>query len=414
MGWFACPPELRIGHWRIVSPVIGVVCAAMLALAAASPAAAQAPGGAPATSAPPDAKKQDKMIVEANELVFDKDKNTVSAVGNAQLYYQGRILEADRVTYDRNTKRVYAEGHAKLTDERGDVTYGSKFDLTDDFRDGFIDSVQTISTDKTRFTSPRAERSAGDMTVLEKGTYTACEPCQEHPEKPPLWQVRAARIIHNQQTHVVYYEDAWLEFFGVPVAYLPYFSAPDPTVNRLSGFLTPHYINGTYIGNGIGIPYFFNLAPNYDITVTPVYFTTQGLFGDVEWRHRLANGDYSIRVTGIDQQDPKAFSAAPYGAGDRQFRGSLETQGLFYINEQWKYGWNITFLSDKFYYNDYKIHSSDVSNYYFQDVVSSVYVRGQGDRGFFDLSGYRFEGLTEFDFQQQQPVPQRLSSIITR
>jgi LPS-assembly protein len=405
MGWFACPPELRIDRWRIVWPVTGVVCAAMLALGAASPAAAQAPGAAaPATSAPPDGKKKDKMIVEANELVFDKDKNTVSAVGNAQLYYQGRILEADRVIYDRNTKRVYAEGHAKLTDERGDVTYGSKFDLTDDFRDGFIDSVQTISTDKTRFTSPRAERSDGDMTVLEKGTYTACEPCQEHPEKPPLWQVRAARIIHNQQTHVIYYEDAWLEVAGVPLAYLPYFSAPDPTVNRLSGFLMPYYINSSNIGSGFGVPYFFNLAPNYDITVTPTYLTKQGFFGDVEWRHRLANGDYSIRLTGIDQQDPKAFSAAPYGAGDRKFRGSLESQGLFYINEQWKYGWNITVLSDKYYYNDYKIHATDISNYYFQDVVSSVYLRGQGDRGFFDLSGYRFEGLTQYDFQQQQPI----------
>jgi LPS-assembly protein len=118
-------------------------------------------------------KKQDKMLVQANELVFDKDKNTISAVGDAQVYYQGRILEADRVTYDRNTKRVYAEGHAKFTDEHGDVTYGSRFDLTDNFRDGFIDSVQSLTKDKTRFSAPRAERTNGTETVFEKGTYTA-------------------------------------------------------------------------------------------------------------------------------------------------------------------------------------------------------------------------------------------------
>ncbi|WP_246731791.1 LPS-assembly protein LptD [Methylocapsa sp. S129] len=381
--------------------------AALLMLGGASPILAQAPAAPPAADEAKKAdkiKKPDKMIVEANELVFDKDKNTVSAVGNAQLYYQGRILEADRVTYDRNTKRVFAEGHAKLTDERGDVTYGSKFDLTDNFRDGFIESVQTINVDKTRFTSPRAERSDGDTTVFEKGIYTACEPCKDHPERPPLWQVRAARVIHNQQTHVVYYEDAWLEVAGVPLAYLPYFSAPDPTVNRLSGLLTPQYSNDSNLGTGIGIPYFFNLAPNYDLTVDPIYYFKQGLFGDAEWRHRLDNGAYSIRLTGIDQQDPGAFNAAPYGAGSRELRGSLESQGLFYINDKWKYGWDITLLSDKFYYNDYKIKVTDLSNYYFQDVVSSVYLRGQGDRGFFDLSGYRFEGLTAYDFQQQQPI----------
>ena len=77
------------------------------------------------------------------------------------------------------------------------------------------------------------------MTVFNSGVYTACEPCKAHPERPPLWQVRAAKIIENQQTHVVYYEDAWLEVAGVPVAYIPYFSAPDPTVTRQSGLLAP-------------------------------------------------------------------------------------------------------------------------------------------------------------------------------
>ncbi len=410
MGRFACPPEPENEPRRrwTAAAVVFACAATLLAIGVASPTQAQAPASpvAPsAASAPPAAaaKKPDKMIVEANELVFDKDKNTVSAVGDAQLYYQGRVLEADRVTYDRNTKRVYAEGHAKLTDEKGDVTYGTKFDLTDNFRDGFIESLQTIATDKTRMSGARAERSNGDVSVIDKGLYTACEPCADHPERPPLWQVRATRIIHNQESHVVYYEDAWLELWGVPIAYLPYFSGPDPTVNRLTGLLTPQYSQGTYQGSGVGFSYFINLAPNYDLTISPTYFSQQGPFGDIEWRHRLDTGAYDIHVTGIDQLDPGAFPAAPYGAGDLRFRGSVESKGQFYINEEWKYGWDFAFLSDKFYYNDYKLRSVDLSNYYFQDIVSSVYLRGQGDRGFFDLSGYHFEGLTEYDFQQQQP-----------
>jgi len=59
------------------------------------------------------------MLVEAKEMVYDKDKNTVSAVGNAKVYYQGRVLEADKVTYYRDKKQVLAEGNAKLTDEQG-------------------------------------------------------------------------------------------------------------------------------------------------------------------------------------------------------------------------------------------------------------------------------------------------------
>src|ERR1700687_1785546 len=86
-----------------------------------------ASSGAPKTTPPETsqaAKTPDKLVIDADELVYDKDKNTVSAVGSVQLFYQGRVLQADRVVYNRVTKRVYAEGHAKMTDEHGDVVYG--------------------------------------------------------------------------------------------------------------------------------------------------------------------------------------------------------------------------------------------------------------------------------------------------
>jgi LPS-assembly protein len=376
---------------------------AVLLLALTLGVAAQAQTAAPASSQAAAAQHPDKLIVEADELVYDKDHDTVSAVGAVQLYYKHRVLQADRVIYNRATKRVYAEGRAKLTDEHGNVTYASRFDLTDDFAAGFAEGVKVLSTEKTRFTSPRIERSAGAVTVLNGGVYTACEPCKDHPERPPFWQIRAARIIENQQTHMVYYEDAWLEVGGVPIAYVPYFSAPDPTVTRESGLLAPAYIGGSYIGTGVALPYFYNLAPNYDLTLTPAYFSSQGPFGEAEWRHRLDNGEYNIRVTGIDQQDPSLFPAAPYGAGDRRWRGSLESKGDFYINDKWKYGWDITAVSDPFYLNDYKIKSEDPSRYFFQDIVSSVYLRGQADRGFFDLSGYHIESTIASTDQRTEP-----------
>jgi LPS-assembly protein len=377
---------------------------AALAFGASTVARAQtaAPPSAPVAAA---AQNPDKLVLEANQLVYDKDHNTVTAIGGVELYYKHRVLQADKVIYNRATKRLYAEGHAKLTDERGDITYASRFDLTDDFAAGFAEGVQVMSTDKTRFTSPRVERSEGAVTVFSGGVYTACEPCKDHPERPPLWQVRSARIIENQQTHTVYYEDAWLEVAGVPLAYLPYFSAPDPSVTRQSGLLTPTFFQGSYTGFGVAIPYFLNLAPNYDLTLSPAYLSRQGPFGDVEWRHRLENGEYTIRATGLYEQDPSVFPAAPYDAGDRRWRGSLESVGQFYINDKWKYGWNITAVSDPFYLNDYSIKSNDPSRYYFQDLISSVYLRGQADRGFFDLSGYHFEGtIAAIDQRTETPA----------
>ena len=127
------------------------------------------------------AKPPDKLVIDADQLIYDKDKNTVTAVGSVQLFYQGRILQADRVVYNRATKRVYAEGHAKMTDEHGDIVYGSRFELSDNFRDGFIDSVQVLTSDKTRFTSPRIERSQRRCDRPAKGRIHCLRALQGSP-----------------------------------------------------------------------------------------------------------------------------------------------------------------------------------------------------------------------------------------
>ena len=269
-----------------------------------------------------------KMLVEASQLVYDNDKNRVSANGNAQVYYDGKVLEADRVIYDRNTKRVFAEGNVKMTDDKGAITYSTRLELTDDFKNGFIDSLRLESPTtvrgeqlNVRFASPRAERTDGQTTTFALGTYTACEPCKDNPEKPPFWQVRAAKIIHNSEEKTVYYENATLELYGMPVAWIPYAWSPDNTVRRKSGFIAPRYMHNTALGTGVQLNYFWELAPNYDLTLSPAYLSRQGFLGQAEWRHRLMNGSYNVRAAGIFQKDPTAFDAAPYGAGNRDFRG---------------------------------------------------------------------------------------------
>ena len=362
----------------------------------------RAPASQP-TNAKPKAAAPSKMLVEADQLVQNNDNNTVSADGNVRIYYQGKTLEGDKVIYNKTTKRLLAVGHAKLTDKDGTVYHGDQFDLTDDFRDGFVNSLRADTTDKTHFSAPRLER-VDDDSVFTKGTYTACDSCKDNPDKPPLWRVRAKRIIHKNEEHVVYFEDAYLEFLGIPVAYVPALSAPDPTITRKSGFLSPHTFYKSQLGYGVGEPIFFNLAPNYDLTLTPTVFTQQGFFGAAEFRQRTDNGLYYIRVSGIDELNPTAFPTAPYGASDRRLRGDIDSKGEFNINSNWKFGWNFAVLSDKYYLTDYSIPANTLSSNYFSESISTLYLTGQGARSFFDLRGYYFEGLSTHDIEAQQPI----------
>ena len=389
MGRRFCPakaiaPILRARRfiWLSFAPAFALSGAALLA--GALPAAAQTPTGHETKNARGEAAK---MFVEANELRYDTEKNIVSAEGNARIYYKDQTLEADRVVYDRNTGRVYAEGHAKLTLRDGTMLHGDRFDLTDDFRDGFIESLRAetppkpyknvlggqlpgapattdatgtvTGTYKTYFSAPRAERIEGDTTVFDKGTYTACDACKDNPDKPPLWRVRAKRIIHKNDEKMIYYEDSSLEFLGIPIAYVPFFSAPDPSVTRKSGILSPYLATTSYAGVGVGIPIFWALAPDYDLTFTPTYYSQQGFFAKAEWRQRLESGEYYIRATGISEQNPTVFPLSPYGSGNQSLRGSFESKGQFYIADQWKFGWEFTLLSDKWYLNDYHVPSQN-------------------------------------------------------
>ena len=353
-----------------------------------------------------------RLLVDAREIVYNNDRNTVSAVGDVELNYGGRTLQADRVVLDRNTGRVRAEGNARLTEANGAVTTADRFELTDDFKTGFIDSlrVRQTTTERgqpvtARFSAPRAERIDGETTTFLRGTYTACEPCRDDPERPPLWQVKAARIVQNNAERTIYYEDASLEFAGIPIAYVPYFWTPDPSVKRQTGFLAPHFLVTNALGFGAAAPFYWEIAPDRDLTVSPTFYTRQGALVQAEYRQRLLTGAFSIRGAGIFQQDKDAFLPAPYGAGNKTGRGSLETVGYFNINERWRYGWDIALLSDKWFLQNYKIKSESLaSNYVLLESTSTVFLTGQGDRSYFDLRGYYFKGLSFADWQKQLPL----------
>ena len=385
--------------------ISGFILAQGLSLALTAPAAAQGftYNPRPPRPKPPPSPQDGQMLVQATEVDYDYNNQRVSAVGNVQLFYNGTSVEADKVIYDQKTKRLHAEGNIRLTDAEGKITYANIMDLSDDYRDGFVDSLRVDTEDATRMAATRMDRSAGNYTVFENGVYTACAPCKDDPKKPPLWQVKGARIIHNQTEKMLYFENAQLEFFGVPMAYLPFFSTPDPTVKRKSGFLMPSYTNVSTYGFGAEIPYYFALAPDYDLTLNPRITTRQGALMQGEFRQRLLNGAYQIRAYGIYQLDPGAFAGQP---GDRNFRGGVETKGQFALNDKWVWGWDGVLLSDYYFMSDYRLSQyKDPLNSFLSlptEAISQLYLTGVGNRSFFDARTIYY--LSFSGFQDKVPV----------
>lgn len=359
----------------------------------------------PARPRPPPAANNGQMLVQATEVNYDYNNKRVSAVGNVQMFYNGTSVEADRLIYDQNTKRLRAEGNVRMTDATGRITYANMLDLSDDYRDGFVDSLRVDTAEDTRIAASRADRTDGDYNVFQNGVYTACAPCRDNPKKPPLWQVKGARIIHDQVDKMLYFENAQLEFFGVPLAYLPYFSTPDPTVKRKTGFLMPFLTSNSTFGVGFEVPFYWALAPDYDLTLTPRITTKQGVLMQAEFRQQLLNGAYQIRAYGINQSDPSVFAGQP---GDRNFRGGVDTQGQFALNDKWVFGWEGVLLSDRAFFLDYRLSQYRDSWGTFlnqsTEATSQIYLTGVGNRSYFDLRAIHYLGWAAADIQGQIPV----------
>jgi LPS-assembly protein len=356
----------------------GVLLAGMIACGGQFPAAwAQDIAGA--------AEQDGQMLLEADTLTYDNDAGIVTASGNVRIDYNGTRLVAQRVSFNRNTRRVMAYGNVQIMDREGNRSFADEIDVTDDLSTGFANALRIETADRTYFASESAERREGNVTTFNSGVYTACEPCEENPDKPPLWRIRSSKIIWDGKKKTIRFIRPRMELFGMPIAFFPAFEIPDHTVKRKSGFLFPTFNWGTGLGFGAGVPYYWALSPSYDLTATLSGFTQQGFLGEAEWRQRFNNGQYSIKAAGIYQLQPGAFPAGTVDAGQR-LRGMVGTKGRFQINPRWVFGWDILVQSDKNFAKTYSIGG-------FDSIVQrdEIYLTGLNDRNYFDLRAMRFQ-----------------------
>ena len=325
-----------------------------------------------------------QMLLEADELIYDRDGSTITAAGGVRIEYGGNQLVAKKVTYQQKTGRLLAEGNVEIIQPDGNRIYADKIDITDDFKDGFVNALRVETIDNTRFAAESAERVGGEVTTFNQGVYTACEPCKDNPDKPPLWQIKSRKIIWDGRKHTIRFERPRLEFFGVPLAFLPFLEIADPTVKRKTGFLLPSVSSKTELGIGVKVPFYLALSPSYDVTLYGTYYSKQGFLGEAEWRQRLNTGSYSVKLAGIDQREPGAFGAGTVDrAAEQRWMGG--SKGQFQINPRWTFGWNVLAQSDKNFAYTYQIEG-------YKDylVKNDIYLTGLSGRNFFDLHAYKF------------------------
>ncbi|ANP84924.1 LPS-assembly protein LptD [Rhizobium leguminosarum] len=326
-----------------------------------------------------------KLLLSANELVYNRDADLVSAVGGVQINYGGYKMVAQKVEYNQKTGRMMALGNVELVSPDGNRIYADNLDVTDNFADGFLNSLRIETADNTRIVAESGERVGGTKMILNKGVYTACLPCAEDPKRAPFWQVKAQRVIQNGETHTIRLERARFELLGHPIAFLPFIEVPDNTVKRKSGFLFPTMSLSQNLGFGLSVPYYYVISPSMDATVTATGYTAQGFLIEGEFRQRFENGTHILRVAGIDQAKPGNFSSGTSDAEAEQ-RGMVASKAEFRINPRWTFGWDVMTQSDNNFSKTYKLRGLTGT-----DRTNQIYLTGLGKRNYFDMRAFYFD-----------------------
>ncbi len=279
-------------------------------------------------------------LLVADEVYITGDDKLI-ADGNVEAVYQGQRLQAASIIYDRKSETLKIQGPIVLKDAQGTLVLANSGEIDRDFHNGILKGARIVMDDQLQMAAHEMTRVNGRYTQLHKVAVTSCRICNDG--NIPLWQIRARRVIHDQEERQLYFHDAQLMVLDVPVFYLPRMRLPDPTLERATGFLIPSLHNSTDLGFGVKVPYFIKLGDHRDLTLTPFIATKSTT---LEFRYRQAFRQGDIEVNGAVSNDQ---------AGNRTNRAYLFLKGNFNLPRDFKLAFDLETTNDDEYLEDYGI-----------------------------------------------------------
>ena len=312
-------------------------CMACVALLAAGPLfGAQTAAPVPGCSRPGRQKSGSNSLIyiDSNQAVATLDR-TSTFTGNVRLRRGNLCIGADRLTFDRRNGQVHAEGHITLRNSTGDIISTPILNYNLAKESGYTSAARFhLAQNGARGAASAIHLSGNDQMQLDDMRYTTCPPGNED------WMLSGTSLNLDKKTSVGTAHNVILRFMHVPILYVPYFSFP-LTDKRKSGFLAPSFGNSTTLGTFVAAPYYFNLAPNYDLTVTPRFMSKRGL--------QLQN---DFRYLGATYSGTAQFEYLPHDQTTGTDRAAAFLNHYQTLSPYWSASANLGWVSDQAYFTD--------------------------------------------------------------
>lgn len=295
------------------------------------------------SAAPADAQGRGTATLTADQLFVDAAGRLVAS-GAVEVWYGSIRLTAQRVTFDQPRNHLSIDGPIVLRDGPDRLILADSAELSENMRAGLIRSARLVLDQQMQFAAATVERENDNLTRLNAVVASSCPVCASNPT--PLWEIRAARVTHDQDARQLYFDNAQFRFYGVPLAYFPHLRLPDPTLQRARGFLTPRFHAGSALGIGASVPYFIPLGAAQDLTLTPGLYSKGAASLGLRYRAAFANG--GLEAGGLIAVDDHLPNRA---------RGYAYLRALFHLRDDFRLSADIIAPGDRRVLDHYGVTS---------------------------------------------------------
>ncbi|MFG3448564.1 LPS-assembly protein LptD [Stenotrophomonas sp. NPDC047960] len=312
-----------------------------------------------------DAPVADKAAAETrDQQPTDIEGNTLSGTttvpqyqGNVALKRGDQFLGTDHLSFDTESGNYIAEGNVRYQDSSIRMT-AKRAEGNQESDTHKISDIQYQLVDRRGHGDADSIDLQGSVGQMHRSTYTTCDPSQ------PVWKLSAPQIDVDNDEGFGTARNAVLRIGKVPVLWAPYFKFPIDD-RRQTGLLYPQLGLSGRNGFDYAQPIYFNLAPNYDDTLTPRYMSKRGLMLDNEFRYLYDGGRGELQTAYLPNDKLR----------DRD-RGQVEYQGYHNIDANWQARANIAWVSDERYTEDF---SSKLLGVTTSSLQSQVGIYGTGE-----------------------------------
>lgn len=241
------------------------------------------------------AKYKNKKIF-SDKIFYYQDKNIIETFGNSKFQDGKNVLEANKFIFYIDINKIEAKQNVSLKDSENNKYFFDSFEFYQDKQFGSGEKIKSALNDGSNLEaiSGNINKSTG-ISTLNNAKYTTCSTVyNKDKEYCPTWSLKSKKIIHDKNKKRIVHKNALLRIKNVPILYTPYLSHPDPSVIKQSGFLPPLIKTIANVGRTFRIPYYWALAEDKDLTLTPVYYFDEKNAILASYRQALRNGYLQI------------------------------------------------------------------------------------------------------------------------